>query len=365
MSEQEYDAYEQTVLYHNRLSVPARDNPFQEWLWGQEAAVFRALQANENVPAEVLSRFEELKEWHETGSSPTIRENEARARKRQEEIASRPPIGTEETCNEGKRAGCRVIYVEPARLEHDYQARKNGDISVSYSADKISDQKSNVTKPFHFENRRYVSTGSGPLPDSTQAYELVPAREFKGDITTYAAKLNNNPKDLHSKYPGDAARNDPMGFYHGMQVISAGKPHVLVGPPIIFRSGNADTAPAGDLFKPPPPTLRTTNHNDPVNHQANDDQRPSAFALYYDSTYAQCASPDDTATETSDPGAQRQLRSDQHTCATRHLTPFHGMIAQAPGEPTTSSGRYPASTPIRFQDSKKTTVRPNDSTTLD
>jgi hypothetical protein len=106
-----------------------------------------------------------------------------------------------------------------------------------------------VRKPFHFENGRYVSTGTGPLPDSASAYQLVPSASFSGEPLTYADKVNNNPKDAHCKYPGDTARNDPLGFYHGMQVISAGKPHVLVGPPIIFRPGKAGTSPAGELFK--------------------------------------------------------------------------------------------------------------------
>ena len=96
MSEEEYEAWEETILYHKQPSVSGRDNPFQDWLSGQEAAVFLALKAGETVPPDVLARFEELKEWHETGSSPTIREHEERDRRRQEEIESRPPIGAEE-----------------------------------------------------------------------------------------------------------------------------------------------------------------------------------------------------------------------------------------------------------------------------
>src|ERR1700686_2933926 len=250
MSEEEYEVYEDTILYHNRPSVSGRDNPFQEFLTGQEADVFLALKASETVPPEVLARFEELKEWHETGSSPIIRENEERARKREEEIANRPAIGTEEIHQEEDRADRRVIYVEPGRLEHSYEeGRKKGDIDASYSGDMISNPRSTVRKPFHFENGRYVSTGTAPLPDSASAYQLVPSASFNGETMTYADKVNNNPKDAHCKYPGDTARNDPLGFYHGMQVISAGKPHVLVGPPIIFRPGKAGASPAGELYK--------------------------------------------------------------------------------------------------------------------
>lgn len=66
---------------------------------------------------------------------------------------------------------------------------------------------------------------------------------------TYTEKVIKNPKDAECKYSGDTARNDPLGFYHGMLVTSAGKAHVMVGPPIIFRPGKAGTAPAGALFK--------------------------------------------------------------------------------------------------------------------
>ena len=90
---------------------------------------------------------------------------------------------------------------------------------------------------------------TGPLPDSVSAYQLVPSADFAGEILTYADKVINNPKDTDCTYSEDTARNDPLGFYHGMQVISAGKPHVLVGPPIIFRPGKAGTSPAGELFK--------------------------------------------------------------------------------------------------------------------
>src|SRR6267154_4221959 len=129
MSEEEYEAWEETILYHKQPSVSGRDNPFQDWLSGQEAAVFLALKAGETVPPDVLARFEELKEWHETGSSPIIRENEEHVRKRQEDIANRPAIGTEEIHQEEDRADRRVIYVEPGRLEHSYEeGRKKGDI---------------------------------------------------------------------------------------------------------------------------------------------------------------------------------------------------------------------------------------------
>jgi len=250
MSEEEYEAWEETILYHKQPSVSGRDNPFQDWLSGQEAAVFLALKAGETVPPDVLARFEELKEWHETGSSPTIREHEERDRRRQEEIESRPPIGTEEIHQEENRADRRVIYVEPARIEHNYEScRKNGDINASYSGDMISNPRSTVRRPFQFEKGRYVSTGSGPLPDSVSAYQLVLSADFAGEILTYADKVINNPKDTDCTYSGDTARNDPLGFYHGMQVISAGKPHVLVGPPIIFRPGKAGSSPAGELFK--------------------------------------------------------------------------------------------------------------------
>src|SRR6267143_1497744 len=173
MSEEEFDAYEETLAYYKRPGVSPRDNPFEEPLYGQEAVVYLALVANETVPDEVLNRFEELKEWHETGSSPIIREHEEDDRRRQQEIENRPPIGTETTVDDGRRTGCRVIYVDPARLQHDYENGKRGDINGSYSGDKISNPKSTVSRPFQFEHKRYVSTGSGDTPESAEAYQLV------------------------------------------------------------------------------------------------------------------------------------------------------------------------------------------------
>jgi hypothetical protein len=252
MSEAEYDAFDEALPFYERVSVPARDNPFQQVLYGQEAHVFLALQEANDVPAEVLGRFEELQEWHETGSSPTIRENEERARKRQEEIDNRPPIGTEERCREDRREGSRVIYVEPARLQRTFEPdkRRTADIASSYSADLISNPRSTVRRPFVFEGKRYVSTGTGPLTDSVEAYQLVAEAEFDGEVTTYADKVHQVHNGRNDQSYGEAARNDPFGFYHRMQVTSAGKPHVLVGPPIILRPGKEGTAPAGTLFKP-------------------------------------------------------------------------------------------------------------------
>jgi hypothetical protein len=243
MSEEEYEAWEETILYHQRPSVSGRDNPFQDWLSGQEASVFLALEAGESVAPDVLARFAELKEWHETGSSPTIRQHEEDDRRRHQEIENRPPVGTEEIYEEEGRVDRRVIYVEPTRLQHDYEShRKNGDINASYSGDLISNPRSTVRRPFQFENNRYVSTGSGPLLHSVSAYQLVPSTAYTGEAMTYTEKVSNNPKDAECKYSGDTARNDPLGFYHGMLVTSAGKPHVMVGPSIIFRPAKAGSA---------------------------------------------------------------------------------------------------------------------------
>jgi hypothetical protein len=77
----------------------------------------------------------------------------------------------------------------------------------------------------------------------------VPATEYTDEALTYTDKVIKNPKDAQCKYSGDTARNDPLGFYHGMLVTSAGKPHVMLGPPIIFRPGKAGTGPAGAQFQ--------------------------------------------------------------------------------------------------------------------
>lgn len=53
---------------------------------------------------------------------------------------------------------------------------------------------------------------------------------FDGETCRYRDRCEN----------GDAARNDPFGFYHGMIVSHAGQDFVLCGPPETFQPGEAE-----------------------------------------------------------------------------------------------------------------------------
>lgn len=103
-----------------------------------------------------------------------------------------------------------------------------GDIYGSYSGDRIGMQGT-VRKPFRFHNQLWITTGiAGTRTDFTiEAYRLVPLEQFDGPALTYHEKTRD----------GEAARSDPMGFYHGMRVKHGGKDWVLCGPQAAFVPG--------------------------------------------------------------------------------------------------------------------------------
>lgn len=113
------------------------------------------------------------------------------------------------------------IKVAPSRLD-------DGDIRMAYSADKIGEGKP-IRKPFSYRGALFVSTGGRGEGHRTHYYDamrLVQLPEFEGEPTTYADKIHHDG--------GEMARNDPMGFYHGMQVTSGSQAFVMVGPEIRF-----------------------------------------------------------------------------------------------------------------------------------
>ena len=118
------------------------------------------------------------------------------------------------------------IPVDAARLDWE-----KGDIHESYSADRISEEKP-VRAPFEWSGSLWVCvgiTGKGLTvtgEHELEAYRLVPPQIFKGEPTTYSAKVAIDS--------GDFARADPMGFYHGIQVKCGGKIFVMFGPPATF-----------------------------------------------------------------------------------------------------------------------------------
>lgn len=131
-------------------------------------------------------------------------------------------------------AGPRTFLVDPERLEwgawdHALDRRVGeGDIAASYSADKIASNEA-IRKPFTWEGRLWVTAGMGGRGrlGSAEAYRLVSPRAFNEPATTYKEKTQDC----------EAARNDPKGFYHGMQVRHKGETLIICGPPAIFRPG--------------------------------------------------------------------------------------------------------------------------------
>ena len=126
-----------------------------------------------------------------------------------------------------------TIVVDPDRLERGVWSHTHnktigeGDISRSYSADKIALQGC-VRKPFVYQGVLWVCVGLCNHPfECAKAYRLTDLDCFDGDPTSYADKIRNS----------NAARNDPNGFYHGMTVTHGGTRSVLTGPEVVFVAG--------------------------------------------------------------------------------------------------------------------------------
>ncbi|MFW6027475.1 MAG: hypothetical protein ACOC91_01575 [bacterium] len=135
-----------------------------------------------------------------------------------------------------QRIGSETFTVDPARLaagRWSHEANKDigkGDIYGSYSADRIG-MGQPVRKPFLWKGAPHVCVGISHYGGTAaEAYRLVPVRLFGGDPTTYAEKLADS----------EAARADPMGFYHGMIVRHGGERFILSGPPIVFVPGRSE-----------------------------------------------------------------------------------------------------------------------------
>lgn len=134
---------------------------------------------------------------------------------------------------------CELREIDPARLAwgyYDHDAEDyidEGDIHGSYSADCIAEGQP-VRKPFRFEGELWVTVGLSGSKQA-EAYRLLPARLFPRTVTTYAAKVRPDH--------GEAARNDPHGFYDGMTVKHGGQTYVLCGPEVAFLESAAKAQP--------------------------------------------------------------------------------------------------------------------------
>jgi hypothetical protein len=133
-----------------------------------------------------------------------------------------------------------VYAVDPARLRPGGWCRRRqrmigeGDIAAAYSADKIG-MGAPVRKPFEWQGSLWVTVGTNHLEPSAKAYRLIDPAVFDGEPTTYGAKTRDS----------EAARRDPLGFYHGLSVRQAGRTLLLCGPPALFVEGESEQL---DLF---------------------------------------------------------------------------------------------------------------------
>lgn len=138
------------------------------------------------------------------------------------------------------------FFVNPARLAsgrwchtRDRQIGE-GDISASYSADKIG-LEGCVRSPFTWQNCLWVCTGLVSHGEfrAAEAYRLVPRRFFGGTPISYH----------ENAMLGDAARTRLEGFYHGMAVRHGKRYYVMIGPSAVFMpSEDVLTPRQADLF---------------------------------------------------------------------------------------------------------------------
>jgi hypothetical protein len=131
-----------------------------------------------------------------------------------------------------------VFLVSPSRLawgEYVGETKKGqGDISASYSADRICEGKP-IRKPFQWQGNLWVcisSSGRGltiTREHEFHAYRLILRRLFPGEAISYASRSA-------AVDGGETAREHPMGFYHGIVVKHGGNELVMCGPEATFMA---------------------------------------------------------------------------------------------------------------------------------
>jgi len=115
------------------------------------------------------------------------------------------------------------------RWDHESQSRAGeGDIAASYSADRIG-MGQPLRRPFPWRNDLYICTGIMTVDGVHQAraYRIESLIAFPWQAFSYAEKTHD----------AAAARDDPLGFYHGVIVTVRGTETVLCGPPVRFVPG--------------------------------------------------------------------------------------------------------------------------------
>jgi len=107
-----------------------------------------------------------------------------------------------------------------------------GDIGRSFSTAIAPNDK--IKNPFRLGDRgMFVCMGgfSGPDGRFHDAWRIVEPEHFEGQYHLYSRRGMKG----HEK-----ARNNPLGFYHGMKVWCGTTPYILVGKPILLHEGEEE-----------------------------------------------------------------------------------------------------------------------------
>ena len=129
--------------------------------------------------------------------------------------------------------------LEPGEWSADLTRRVGeGDVQASYSGDVIAEGR--VRTPFKLAGVFHVAVGMVNRETRTaRAYRLVPAGDFCGEPANYADRTAAD----HA-----AAREHPLGFYHGLAVTRGTRAFVLAGPEAAVRGSDAPPGFQRELF---------------------------------------------------------------------------------------------------------------------
>lgn len=137
-----------------------------------------------------------------------------------------------------RHEGREMIAVDPKRLQSGYFGEgKEGDVRRSMSCQSLAEE-GRIRTPFRLNGADWVQTSGmyGPDGDYYECFKVVPVEAFDGPHESYSERNDRR---------WEAARNNPLGGYHGMSAKSNGRTVVLQGPPIILVAGATQQA---DLF---------------------------------------------------------------------------------------------------------------------
>jgi ParB/RepB/Spo0J family partition protein len=125
----------------------------------------------------------------------------------------------------------KTLRVPAERINTEWGA-VGADIAATYSADIIdgNGKQGRIKRPARVGDLLVVCMGFGAQPKGTlDVWRVIPREEWTGPTWTFVEKMRLDPDHVRS---GETARNDPLGFYHGMTAKAGGKEWVIVGPQI-------------------------------------------------------------------------------------------------------------------------------------